>query len=625
MAELSADAQAIVDRLKREGDLSRNSGTHSIRSVKIELSKFQDIFKTISTNIATQSEVLKVQTNLAKEAAEKAETQEQFKEIEPQQPKYEKDIDDESKSKLVTESENKKINAMGDAIASALSFKNLALAAAGLFVGYNFLKGFIDEKTGGGFTEFEKNIGPFAKSLPGISTVLNDFPKTLGDMKTSIEKMQESITGFTTRMNSIIDNLTLLGIATAVLSTVLTVGSVASLARVALEKFGPKTPGAPGTTPTGTTGAPPATPEKSTPATKQEFKRTGSGARVGNLTGAPAPAAPPQPSVISNAISRAQGIASKISNNYKNAIDVERSITDPKMRKVFTNIVKGLGALGIALNIYQAVQLVALIDDPNSTQQDKQAAVGAFLGTLIGVPAVGMAGAAVGAFGGPWGALIGGVIGAGLGALGGAMIGEYIARWAFGESQPSQEDIDKKNRQIGIDQYLNKVDARPEITKSSGQRGRGEQVKAFADWNAKYGETHNPDGTPKASLAGGTVAGGRGNVVEKPGEREAYAQQLINRDAAAKKEINKIIDSVLVDAPGSMLTGNVNRRNGLNTVSNNGSSGGGAVIINAPVSAPSSINMTNGGSSVNQLSISGGGGAGIGPSMLPYGLTNAYN
>jgi uncharacterized membrane protein len=623
MAELSADAQAIVDRLKREGDLSRNSGTHSIRSVKIELSKFQDIFKTISTNIATQAEVLKVQTNLAKEAAEKAETQEQFKEIEPPQPKYEKDVNDEPKSKLVSESENKKINAIGDAIASALSFKNLALAAAGLFVGYNFLKGFIDEKTGGGFTEFEKNIGPFAKSLPGIGTVLNDFPKTLGDMRTSIEKMEKSIIAFTGRMNSILDNLTLLGIATAVLSTVLTVGSVASLAKTVLEKFGPKTPGASGastTVPSGTN--PTTTPEKTTTTTKQEFKRTASGARVGNLTGAqPAP----QPSAVSKAISRAQGIASKISDNYKNAIDVERSITDPRMRKVFTSIVKGLGALSIALNIYQAVQLVALIDDPNSTQQDKQAAVGAFLGTLIGVPAVGMAGAAVGAFGGPWGALIGGVIGAGLGALGGAMIGEYIARWAFGESQPSQEDIDKKNRQIGIDQYLDKVDARPEKPMNRGTKGFGERAKAYADWNAKYGETHNPDGTPKASLAGGTVAGGRGNVVEKPGEREAYAQQLINRDAAAKKEINKIIDSVLVDAPGSMLTGNINRRNGLNTVSNNGGSGGGAVIINAPVSAPSSINMTNGGSSVNQLSISGGGGAGVGPSMLPYGLTNAYN
>jgi hypothetical protein len=380
-------------------------------------------------------------------------------------------------------------------------------------------------------------------------------------------------------------------------------------------------------TPAQTATKPTTTPEKGTPTTKQEFKRTGSGARVGNLTGAPAPTAPAQPSAISKAISRAQGIASKISDNYKNAIDVERSIIDPRMRKVFTSIVKGLGALGIGLSIYQAVQLVALIDDPNSTQQDKQAAVGAFLGSLVGAISGSVGGAILGAtFGGPWGALIGGVIGAGLGGLGGDLIGGYIARWAFGEERPSQEEIDKHNRQIGIDQYLDKVDARPEKPVNRGVKGYGAQAKAYADWNARYSETHNPDGTPKARLAGNSTAGGgRGSVVEKPGEREAYAQELINREAALKKDISKVIDSVLVDAPGSMLTGNVNRRNGLNTVSNNGSSGGGAVIINAPVSAPSSINMTNGGSSVNQLSISGGGGSGIGPSMLPYGLTNAYN
>ena len=39
MAEYSADTQAIIDRLKAEGDLARNSGTNSIRSVKINLDR----------------------------------------------------------------------------------------------------------------------------------------------------------------------------------------------------------------------------------------------------------------------------------------------------------------------------------------------------------------------------------------------------------------------------------------------------------------------------------------------------------------------------------------------------------------------------------------------------------
>ena len=121
---------------------------------------------------------------------------------------------------------------------------------------------------------------------------------------------------------------------------------------------------------------------------------------------------------------------------------------------------------------------------------------------------------------------------------------------------------------------------------------------------------------PFASNAGG----GRGFIVEKPGERAAYMQAQANREAASLEEINKKSS----DMSESISSNSTNRRNGLNTVAGN-SGGGGAVIINAPVSAPSSINMTNGGSSVNQLSISGGGGAGLGPSMLPYGLTNAYN
>jgi hypothetical protein len=47
---------------------------------------------------------------------------------------------------------------MGDKIAGALSFKNLAMAGAGLFVGYNLLKGYIDETTGGGWSAMEETI-----------------------------------------------------------------------------------------------------------------------------------------------------------------------------------------------------------------------------------------------------------------------------------------------------------------------------------------------------------------------------------------------------------------------------------------------------------------------------------
>jgi hypothetical protein len=296
------------------------------------------------------------------------------------------------------------------------------------------------------------------------------------------------------------------------------------------------------------------------------------------------------------------------------------------MRKIFGKIIfKALPALSVGFSLYQAAQLMVILNSDIS-EKDKVGAVGSFLGTLIGAFSGGVGGAILGAtFGGPWGAIIGGVIGSVSGGLAGDLIGGYIAKWAFGEDRPSQEEIDKLNRQIGIDQYLDKVDARPEKPLNRGTRGYGAQAKAFADWNAKYAETHNPDGTPKASQGSGTAMGGRGNIVEQPGEREAYLKAEAERQAALNREILQPDSAVLLGTPEDMVTPGTNRRNGLNTVSGNGSGGAGAVIINAPVSAPSSINLTNGGSSVNQLSISGGGGAGIGPSMLPYGLTNAYN
>lgn len=640
MAELSADALAIVDRLKREGDLNRNSGTNSIRSVKIELSKFQDIFKSISTNIAAQSEVLKVQTNLAKEAAEKAETQEQFKEIEPQQTKYEK-TDDETNTKLVTESENKKINAMGDAIRSALSFKNLALAGAGLFVGYNFLKGFIDEKTGGGFTEFERNIGPFARSLPIIGKALTDFPGTLNDLRTTIEKLGENLGILTKSIGDFLKEYSTplallgglfgligfggLGFAGGLMRLVASIidamnkGPKVPVPGPATppttgQKPGAPGPGKPGAPVPGAPGAPGTqSPGTATPPTTRKDPRRPRGNTTPRSNYAPTGAALEQ--AAASAASRAKTID-----------DIEKGVIDPKMRKIFGKIIfKALPALQVGFTLYQAAQLMVILNSDIS-EKDKVGAVGSFLGTLLGAFSGGVGGAILGAtFGGPWGAIIGGVIGSVSGGLAGDLIGGYIAKWAFGEDRPSQEEIDKLNRQIGIDQYLDKVEARPEKPMNPGRRGYGAQAKAFADWNAKYAETHNPDGTPKASQGSGTAMGGRGNIVEQPGEREAYMKAEAERQAALNREVLQPGSSVLLGTPEDMVTPGTNRRNGLNTVSGNGSGGAGAVIINAPVSAPSSINLTNGGSSVNQLSISGGGGGSMGPSMLPYGLTNAYN
>lgn len=129
--------------------------------------------------------------------------------------------------------------------------------------------------------------------------------------------------------------------------------------------------------------------------------------------------------------------------------DMERSITDARNRRVFRNLLKGLGAVGIILTIGQGLELIAILNG-SGTPEEKQAAVGAFLGSFIGGMSGLAAGAYIGAFGGPWGAVIGGAIGGVAGSLGGEQIGLLIARWAWGEEPPvyqTQEQYESFIRQ----------------------------------------------------------------------------------------------------------------------------------------------------------------------------------
>lgn len=63
--QISEETKAIIDRLKAEGDLIRNSGTNSLRSVKIELSKFEKVFNVISSNVVEQTEMMRSQMGIA--------------------------------------------------------------------------------------------------------------------------------------------------------------------------------------------------------------------------------------------------------------------------------------------------------------------------------------------------------------------------------------------------------------------------------------------------------------------------------------------------------------------------------------------------------------------------------
>jgi len=117
--------------------------------VKIQLDRFEGIFKSISANSVEQTKMMQMQMGIAKEAIEFQKSQEQFDELKRDAEFIQEDKIEESKGR-----DNTKIDAFGDRVTKALSMKNIAMGAAGLFVGYNLLKGFIDEQTDGGFSRF---------------------------------------------------------------------------------------------------------------------------------------------------------------------------------------------------------------------------------------------------------------------------------------------------------------------------------------------------------------------------------------------------------------------------------------------------------------------------------------
>ena len=87
MANMSAETQAIIDRLKAEGDLIRNTGTNSIKATNIQLAKFESLFSAISSNIAEQTDMMRTQLGIVADSQAAARTEAQFDEIKTQAEK----------------------------------------------------------------------------------------------------------------------------------------------------------------------------------------------------------------------------------------------------------------------------------------------------------------------------------------------------------------------------------------------------------------------------------------------------------------------------------------------------------------------------------------------------------
>ena len=235
MATLSEETKAIIERLKSEGDLIRNTGTNSIKSMNIKLEKFDGLFTSINTNIKAQTEMMQAQLGLQYEALEKARSSEQFGELggEPQTPTLEPESKaDDAAAKAETD---KKIDNIAASIASGFSLKNFAMGAAGLFVGYNLLKGFVDEKTNGGWTAFETNLGSMATGLGGID--FSTLPTTFSNLQASLDGIGESLASLKTSLETI-TNISWLDIATTVLTSIGALSAYNLTMRAALRLMG---------------------------------------------------------------------------------------------------------------------------------------------------------------------------------------------------------------------------------------------------------------------------------------------------------------------------------------------------------------------------------------------------
>ena len=227
MAELSAETTAIVERLRAEGDLVRNSGTNSIRSVKIKLDRFDGLFTTISTNVAEQTQILRQQAGIQEAAAEQAKRQEDFANLKAEQEVVEKKNDraaqEERDAKLI------------DGMRSAFSLKNLALGAGGAFLGYNLLKGAIDEQFNGAFSNMERGISEFNPAV--IQETFNNLKTTIGNMDTTIANLNSTVAGLQEDVEKFKENITSFGFWVKSLTSIISVAFALNAARKLAEKL----------------------------------------------------------------------------------------------------------------------------------------------------------------------------------------------------------------------------------------------------------------------------------------------------------------------------------------------------------------------------------------------------
>lgn len=156
-------ADEIVDRLKAEGQLTRNSDTNSIKSVKIQLERFEEVFQTISNNVALQVDLLSSINGSIIEVNKNAD--EQLKIVKEDREKQEYLRQQEALKADRSDLPSRTTGQFGSGLIDSFrggvsSFLNKlligALFAGGIYALGNVFKGFIESKIGE--SEFTKGL-----------------------------------------------------------------------------------------------------------------------------------------------------------------------------------------------------------------------------------------------------------------------------------------------------------------------------------------------------------------------------------------------------------------------------------------------------------------------------------
>lgn len=550
MAEMTADTRAILDRLKAEGDLIRNSGTNSLRAMNVKLDKFDGLFQSINENLIEQTKFMARSLGIASDAAERARNKEQFEEVSKSSPEPVSTPEPATPgSGASTSDSDRKIDAMGDAIASALSLKNIALAGAGAFVGYNLLKGFIDEKTGGGFTEFENNFGSFAKSLS--DTGFAEIKETATDIRTSLENLtgpDGSLTRLTNSMESVADtferiaNMGIWDVMTGIVGQIGAVGVGFALLRAKITNMrkqleagtrtvngqtwwqralgigrptaqttvrppiapdiperSPRPQGGdpdPNRTRTATprlSGAPQAGTAPSVTRTTPTAPRTYTGSGRGNgqmememRQQRRADLARLRPQRFSiNSAGRLVNAEGRTFVSDQQAIDELAKTLDPKYSKVFKGLVSLFKKIGIVLTVVAAYEIYVILVDDENYPTD-EAKIQA-LSPVIGAVLGGLGGAALGALAGA----MGGPWGSLIGGIAGGIIGSFGgSKIGFYVAKWAFDQTPNANDEKSLQDEFRHLQVRPMPNGGHDKR----------NWLNRFGETHLPDGTPRSMM-----------------------------------------------------------------------------------------------------------------------------